>query len=88
MTNNYDQTMQFSIDKPKANKLADILQHVYTALEEKGYDPIDQIIGYIISGDPTYITSHNDARKKIKQVDRNDILETLLEFYLENNNIK
>lgn len=88
MQRELDETMQFKIENLEEAKLVNIMQEVYTALEEKGYDPASQIIGYIISGDPTYITSYKDARKKIKQIDRNDILEDILEFYFVKNNIK
>lgn len=88
MQKDFDETMKFSMDNLEEAKLINIMREVYTALEEKGYDPASQIIGYIISGDPTYITSHKDARKKIKQIDRNDILEDILEFYFVKNNIK
>lgn len=88
MSKNYEETMQFSMETPNDEKLVDILKHVFDSLNEKGYDPLNQIIGYIISGDPTYITSYNDARKKIKQIDRTDMLETILKAYLKNNNIE
>ena len=60
----------------------DIIMQVYEALEEKGYNPINQLTGYILSGDPTYITSHRDARKRITRVERDELLEELLTFYL------
>ena len=61
----------------------DILQHVYQALQHKGYDPITQLVGYIISGDPTYITSHNQARSMICRLERDEILEEMVRFYIE-----
>ena len=64
------------------NEAQDILMYVYDALEAKGYDPITQIVGYIISGDPTYITSHNQARSMICRLERDEILEELVHFYL------
>lgn len=88
MQDKFDETMQFKMSEKNEDKIVDILSKVYVALKEKGYDPSNQIIGYIISGDPTYITSHNQARKLIKQLDRNDLLENILNFYLEKNNIK
>lgn len=88
MSNNLDQTMQFKMSSPEKDKVVDIMTKVYASLKEKGYDPSNQIIGYIISGDPTYITSHNDARKLIKHLDRNDLLESILNFYFEKNDIK
>lgn len=65
------------------NKAQDILLYVYRALQEKGYDPITQIVGYIISGDPTYITSHNQARSLICHLERDEILEELVRFYVD-----
>ena len=65
------------------NEAKDILMYVYNALLSKGYDPITQIVGYIISGDPTYITSHNQARSMICRLERDEILEELVHFYLE-----
>ncbi|OON99959.1 MAG: hypothetical protein ATN35_09890 [Epulopiscium sp. Nele67-Bin004] len=56
---------------------------VYTALNDKGYNPINQIVGYIMSGDPTYITSHNGARTKIRKFERDEILEELVAYYLK-----
>lgn len=65
------------------NEAQDILMYVYHALQAKGYDPITQIVGYIISGDPTYITSHNQARSMICRLERDEILEEVVRFYLE-----
>lgn len=67
-----------------AQDVQNILAYVYRALEERGYDPVDQIVGYLLSGDPTYITSHRDARKVIRQVDRILLLEELVTAYVEN----
>lgn len=78
-----NQTMQFSIDNQDKNTIKNILDDVYMALKEKGYNPINQIVGYIISGDPTYITSHNGARSKIRKLERDEILEELVAHYLE-----
>lgn len=64
------------------NQAQSILLYVYQALQAKGYDPITQIVGYIISGDPTYITSHNQARSMICRLERDEILEELVRFYL------
>ena len=58
------------------------IKDVYEALEEKGYNPINQIVGYILSGDPTYITSHNDARNKIRMVERDELLEKMVKDYI------
>ena len=64
------------------NEAQDILLYVYNALQAKGYDPITQLVGYIISGDPTYITSYNAARSMICRLERDEILEELVRFYL------
>ena len=58
------------------------IKDVYEALEEKGYNPINQIVGYILSGDPTYITSHNDARNLIRQIERDELLEKMVKNYI------
>ena len=61
----------------------EILQTVYDALDQKGYNPIDQLVGYILSGDPAYITGHNNARNLIRRVERDDLVEELLRVYLK-----
>ncbi len=63
--------------------VADILEQVYIALSEKGYNPVSQIVGYIMSGDPTYITSYKNARSLIMKAERDEIIEVLLENYIE-----
>jgi uncharacterized protein (UPF0297 family) len=78
-----DKTMQFNVDKEKQNRVRDTLALIYDALKEKGYNPINQIVGYIISGDPTYITSHKNARSLISKVERDEILEELVKEYLK-----
>ena len=78
-----DQTMKFEIDKEELSEAGYILQRVFSALEEKGYDPVDQIVGYLLSGDPAYITSYKDARTMIRSVDRDEILEELLRKYMK-----
>lgn len=87
MPNNSDQTMQFSLGKDKRSP-GEILMSVYAAMEEKGYDPINQIVGYLISGDPTYITSYNNARYLIRRLERDELLEELVRFYVEENERK
>ena len=77
-----DKTMSFRVEKEKNLKTKEILKEVYQALEEKGYNPINQIVGYILSGDPTYITSHNDARTKIRCIERDELLEKLVKYYI------
>ena len=79
---NFDKTMNFSVERDKSVKSKEILKRVYSALQEKGYNPINQIVGYILSGDPTYITSYNDARNLIRQLDRDELLETLVRYYI------
>ena len=81
MPDTFDTTKLQPIQE-SGNEAQDILMYVYHALEAKGYDPITQIVGYIISGDPTYITSHNQARSMICRLERDEILEELVRFYL------
>ena len=64
-------------------KVSDVIDVVYHALSEKGYNPVNQIVGYIMSGDPTYITSHRNARSLIMKVERDEILEELMENYID-----
>lgn len=77
-----DETVSFKLERDGEEKVKKILQIVYQALEEKGYNPINQLVGYMISGDPAYITSHNDARNLICKIDRDEILEVILKNYL------
>ncbi len=77
-----DETMSFEVEREKNVKTREILTKVYYALEEKGYNPINQIVGYILSGDPTYITSHNDARNLIRQLERDELLEKMVKAYI------
>ena len=77
------QTLLFTnSEKAKAQTTEDILNLVYAALEEKGYNAIDQMVGYILSGDPSYITGHNNARNIIRKVERDELVEELLKSYL------
>lgn len=78
----FDKTMNFNVEREKNTKAKEILKDVYEALQEKGYNPINQIVGYILSGDPTYITSHNDARSKIRAIERDELLEKLVKNYI------
>ncbi len=80
--NNMDETMMFKAKKEDEIKAKDILFEVHEALKEKGYNPINQLVGYLLSGDPAYITSHNNARGLIKKLERDDLLEELLVYYL------
>lgn len=77
-----DKTMSFRFEKDKDIRAKEILKEVYQALVEKGYNPINQIVGYILSGDPTYITSHNNARNLIRLVERDELLEKLVKSYI------
>ena len=77
-----DETMSFKVERDKNIKAKEILTDVYNALVEKGYNPINQIVGYILSGDPTYITSHNNARNLIRQVERDELLEKMVKNYI------
>ena len=77
-----DKTMNFKVENDKTVKTKEILKEVYEALVEKGYNPINQIVGYILSGDPTYITSHNDARNLIRKIERDELLEKLVKYYI------
>jgi len=72
-----------SPDKPEQRTTEDILKTVYDALEEKGYNAIDQMVGYILSGDPSYITGHNNARNLIRHIERDDLVEELLRNFLK-----
>lgn len=84
MLKDSDKTMKFNMEKEKRKKVKEVLALVYNALEEKGYNSINQIVGYIISGDPTYITSHNNARSLIGKVERDELLEEIVKEYLQN----
>ncbi len=77
-----DETVNFKVEREKSVEAREILKKVYEALVEKGYNPINQIVGYILSGDPTYITSHNDARNLIRKVERDELLEKMVKEYI------
>ena len=78
-------TQLFKVDVEKDFDVRDVIASVYTALTEKGYNPVNQIVGYLMSGDPTYITSHKGARSLIMRVERDEIIEMFLEDYIKNN---
>ena len=80
----HDKTMTFSIGSDRDREIREILLTVYNALKEKGYNPINQIVGYILSEDPTYITTHNNARNLIRKIDRDDLLQALIKYYMTN----
>lgn len=81
--NNLEQTMQFDLLKNKEVLTKAILTEVYDSLEKKGYNPINQLVGYLISGDPTYITNYNGARALVRKLERDEILEEVLKSYLD-----
>lgn len=83
MTENMNNTMRFDIDQDKQELAQEVILKVYEALEEKGYNPANQFIGYILSGDPSYITSHGNARGLIRKIERDEILEELLDSYIK-----
>ena len=78
----FKDTMKFKRQKEHPDTVVEILTTVYDALKEKGYDPINQLVGYIISGDPTYITSFKNARYLIRRLERDEILEEVVGYYL------
>ncbi|MEE0839815.1 MAG: IreB family regulatory phosphoprotein [Acutalibacteraceae bacterium] len=77
-----DKTVEFSLINDEELEIRKIIIQVYEALKEKGYNPINQIVGYILSEDPTYITTHNNARNLIRRVDRDTLLQNLVKFYI------
>ena len=83
MGENLHDTQFFQAVQEKKMDVTQVLQLVYEALSEKGYNPVNQIVGYVMSGDPTYITSHKNARSLIMKVERDEILEELLSFYID-----
>ena len=84
MEKNINNTQFFTVQKEPELQVSDVLEIVYKALKEKGYHPVNQIVGYIMSGDPTYITSHNNARSLIMKVERDELVEEVLKTYIEN----
>lgn len=84
MNENLHDTQFFQTVQENKMDVSQVLELVYDALSEKGYNPVNQIVGYVMSGDPTYITSHKSARSLIMKVERDDILELLLSYYIKN----
>ena len=81
-----DKTMKFNFsEEPDEHDIKTILYTVHEALQEKGYNPINQIVGYLLSGDHAYIPRHNDARNLIRKVERDEVIEELVKFYLHEN---
>ncbi len=85
MATNFGNTQFFKVQTEPETGVRLCLSTVYEALKEKGYNPVNQIVGYIMSGDPTYITSHNNARSLIMKVERDELVEELLTQYIKNN---
>ena len=83
MNGRLSETNKFNLPSDLSGSAEDIILTVYQALKAKGHDPIMQIVGYIVSGDPTYITSYNNARSLIRRLERDEILEELVRFYVE-----
>ena len=79
-----DRTISFSIKDEEERKIKEILTIVYDALRKKGYNPINQLVGYLLSEDPTYITAFNNARSLIKNIDRDELLQLMVKSYLDN----
>ena len=79
----HDQTMTFSVKDDKEKEMKKTLMIIYDALREKGYNPINQIVGYILSEDPTYITTYNNARSLIRHIDRAELLQALVKSYIQ-----
>ncbi len=82
MNNRLGETQHFKLPANTPASAADIIEYVYQALKAKGHDPILQFVGYIISGDPTYITSYNNARSLIRRLERDELLEGIVRFYV------
>lgn len=78
----YDKTMTFSVSEEKELEMKKTLITIYDALVQKGYNPVNQIVGYILSEDPTYITTHNNARSLIRHIDRDELLQSLVKSYI------
>ena len=78
----FDKTMNFKLEREQNIDAQKLLKEVYDALSEKGYNPINQLVGYILSGDPTYITSHNNVRNKIRAIERDELLEKIVKYYI------
>lgn len=82
-----EETVRFRLDDGNKQEIGQTLTNVYRSLNEKGYNPINQIVGYVLSGDPAYIPRYNDARNQIRKYERDEIVEELVRFYLKENGI-
>jgi len=78
-----NETMMFNVEKDNEVEAREILSMVFSALNEKGYNPINQLVGYILSGDPTYITNHKNARANIRKLERDELLEEIVKYYIK-----
>lgn len=83
MSDNMEYTMQFDVAKNREVLTKTILTEVYNSLKEKGYNPVNQLVGYLMSGDPTYITNYNGARALVRKLERDEILEEVIKSYLD-----
>lgn len=83
-----EETVRFRLDDTNKKEISETLISVYQSLDEKGYNPINQIVGYVLSGDPAYIPRYNDARNQIRKHERDEIVEELVRFYLKENGIE
>lgn len=83
MDQNMDYTVKFEAQKENEYSEREVMQQVYEALLEKGYNPVNQLVGYFLSGDPSYITSHNNARSIIRRFERDELLEKIIKAYVE-----
>ncbi|VHD67349.1 regulatory protein Spx [Streptococcus pyogenes] len=82
-----DETVRFKLDDGDKRQISETLTAVYHSLDEKGYNPINQIVGYVLSGDPAYVPRYNDARNQIRKYERDEIVEELVRHYLQGNGI-
>ena len=83
-----EETVRFRLDDTNKQEINKTLTTVYRSLDEKGYNPINQIVGYVLSGDPAYIPRYNDARNQIRRYERDEIVEELVRFYLKEKGLK
>ena len=82
-----DETVRFNLDDGSKDEISNTLTNVYRSLAGKGYNPINQIVGYVLSGDPAYVPRYNDARNQIRKYERDEIVEELVRYYLKGNGI-
>ena len=82
-----DETVRFNLDDGSKDEISNTLTNVYRSLAEKGYNPSNQIVGYVLSGDPAYVPRYNDARNQIRKYERDEIVEELVRYYLKGNGI-